>query len=76
MPRLFVLDVPEFRQIAESLDTKNLPCEKKSGYLCYSSEEPIEIVREDMIDATWFGFPIAGIDGDLVEHSDRVFRLE
>ena len=76
MPRLFVLDVPEFRQISESLAAQNLPSVKKAGYFCFTSDEPIEIIREDMIDATWFGFPIAGIDGDLVEHSDKVFRLE
>ncbi len=76
MPKLYILDVPEFAAIAKSLADQNISCVKRAGYFCFVSDQPIKIIRHNMIDATWFGFPIAGIEGNLVEHSDKVFRLE
>jgi len=75
MPKLYVLDVPEFQPVIDALKSQKIATEYKGGYACFRSDHPIELARPKMHDATWFGFPVAGIVGTLAEHTDTRFRL-
>jgi hypothetical protein len=77
MPVLYVLDVPEFRPVIDALVAQGLSEQRRDGYVRLSARGPIELERSavGMSDATWFGFPVGGIEGEIVEHNEVRFRL-
>lgn len=71
MPKLYVLNVPEFEGLIES--ARNKPhCTIRSvgqSYRCIESDRPIQFVRREVGvgPAVWYGAFTGGIDGRLVD---------
>jgi hypothetical protein len=71
MPKLYVLNVPEFEGLIES--ARNKPnCMIRSvgqSYRCIESDRPIKFVRREVGvgPAVWYGAFTGGIDGRLVD---------
>jgi len=74
VPRLYFLDVPEYRPFIEVLgrDTA-LRREEAGGYVRFSGEGQITVRRADtgLGEAVWFGALVAGFEGRVVRFTDE-----
>ncbi len=71
MPKLYVLNVPEFEGLIESARNKSNCTIRSVGqsYRCIESDRPIKFVRREVGvgPAVWYGAFTGGIDGRLVD---------
>ena len=74
MPRLFVLDVPEFAPLIAGAGTDHR-VERRAGYALIEAAEKVVVERakSGLGDAVWFGALTGGFEGRIVEFSaDRL----
>jgi hypothetical protein len=71
MPRVYVLNVPEFEGLIKSARTKPGCAIRSVGqsYLCIESDRPIKFLRREagVGPAVWYGAFTGGIEGRLVD---------
>ena len=78
MAAIYVLDVPEFRPIAESAARQGLSVDKlKSGYLRISSPNELELLRKPtgVKLPIWFGAPTGGLEGTITRFDREALRV-
>jgi hypothetical protein len=79
MPRLFVLDVPEFQPVlAAARRRPDLTVEgPKAGYFCIAAAREIALTREEtaLPEALWFGAVTGGYDGGALELDAAQLRI-
>jgi hypothetical protein len=79
MPRLFVLDVPEFAALPEV--ARKQSCFRISRaanhYWCLECDEEIVLSRRGLRlkPAVWFGVLTGGFDGEVIEFTRNVLRI-
>jgi len=75
---IYLLDVPEFRPIAESAKRQGLAVtELKSGYLRVARPLVLEILRKPtgVKLPVWFGAPTGGIEGVIAQFDKDILRV-
>ena len=79
MPRLYVVDVPEFRPLVEAAlkrpDWKVTPARK--GYILIEASGALEFSRREMQmkPALWYGMFTGGLDGEIAEWDRDTVRI-
>jgi hypothetical protein len=79
MPAIYVLDVPEFRALADIAKTK-AGCRvivAGLGYLRIESDEDIVFDRRELgfVPAVWYGAFTGGIEGRILEFGRDTVRI-
>lgn len=79
MPRLYVVDVPEFRPVVDAArKTGYRVTEARKGYFLIETNGPMAFNRKDMRlkPALWYGMFTGGLDGEIAEfgRDDVVIR--
>jgi hypothetical protein len=79
MPTIYVLDVPEFRALADVAKTKPAyrVAEVGLGYLRIDSDEDMVFDRKELgfKPAIWYGAFTGGIDGKIAEFGRDTVRI-
>lgn len=78
MAAIYLLNVPEFRPIAESARREGLTVEElKSGYLRVAHEKTLEIRRRPsgVKLPVWFGAPTGGVEGVIEQFDKDLLRV-
>jgi hypothetical protein len=68
MPRIFFLDVPEYRPFIAALNRKPDITSKAGGpYVRFESSNKITVSRDEtgLGEAVWFGALVAGFEGEI-----------
>lgn len=79
MPRLYVVDVPEFQPVVEAART-NAACKvsaARKGYWLIESEGEVSFNRKEMglKPALWYGIFTGGLDGEIAEWGRETVRI-
>lgn len=79
MAAIYLLNVPEFRPIADAARTQGLTVSSVHGeaYLCVSRPGSIEIRRQGsgVKLPVWFGAPTGGIEGRIEQFDRELLRV-
>jgi hypothetical protein len=79
MPRLFVLDVPEFASLPEVARSQSRyrVTQAANHYWCLECDDEIVLSRRGLRlkPAVWFGVLTGGFDGEIVEFTRNVLRI-
>jgi hypothetical protein len=78
MAAIYLLNVPEFRPIAEAARQQGCTVtELKSGYLRITQQRSLEIRRKPsgVKLPVWFGAPTGGIEGAIDQFDREVLRV-
>jgi hypothetical protein len=79
MPRIFVLDVPEFAGLVELAQLRDGFVVKRlsASYLAVGHANEIKLSRRGLRlkPAVWFGLLTGGYEGRIVEYTRNVLRL-
>lgn len=79
MPRLYVVDVPEFRPVVEAAQRNDAyrVSDARKGYWLIESEGEISFNRREMglKPALWYGIFTGGLDGEIIEWGRETVRI-